>query len=303
MAGNVIQYSGVSKRFGDTEAVKNISFHVREGEVIGFVGPNGAGKTTTISMMLGFIHPTHGAIKLFGESSIRPENAHKTHRRIGYAAGDMALFDNLTGKQYLDFMAGRFGCERAVRERLDQRLSPQLNKRLKNLSRGNKQKIALIAALQHDPELIVMDEPTSGLDPLMQETLLDIIREEANRGATVFMSSHILSEVARVSDRVLFMKKGRIVTDETITEIEKNAGKLIHLYGSQTEIKTLKTTVPPKATIVSEEKDKLSLRYDEDIHVALRWLANKHFRDVDIENRQLDDIFKDLYADEKTGEQ
>lgn len=303
MASNVIQYSGVSKRFGDTEAVKNISFHVREGEVIGFVGPNGAGKTTTISMMLGFIHPTHGSIKLFSESAIRPENAHKTHRRIGYAAGDMALFDSLTGKQYLDFMANRFGCERAVRERLDQRLSPQLNKRLKHLSRGNKQKIALIAALQHDPELIVMDEPTSGLDPLMQQTILDIIREEANRGATVFMSSHILSEVAHVSDRVLFMKKGRIVTDESIAEIEKNAGKLIHLYGNETELKTLKTTIPPKATIVGEEKGKLSLRYDEDIHAALRWLSNKRFHDVDIENRQLDDIFKDLYADEKIGEE
>lgn len=302
MASNVIQYSGVSKRFGDTEAVKNVSFHVREGEVVGFVGPNGAGKTTTISMMLGFIHPTHGTIKLFGDTAIRPETAHKTHRRIGYAAGDMALFDNLTGKQYLNFMANRFGCESTVRERLDKRLSPQLDKRLKNLSRGNKQKIALIAALQHDPELIVMDEPTSGLDPLMQETLLDIIREEADRGATVFMSSHILSEVARVSDRVLFMKKGRIVTDETTAEIEKNAGKLIHLYGSEPELKTLRTTLPPKATVIGDEKGKLSLRYDEDIHAALRWLANKRFRDVDIENRQLDDIFKDLYADEKTGE-
>lgn len=298
---SLIQFSNVSKHFGDVSAVNNISFHVNPGEVIGFVGPNGAGKTTTISMMLGFTRPAHGAIKLFGQP-VHPENAHKSHRQIGYVAGDMALFDSLTGKQYLDFMAYRFGCEREVRERLDTRLSPQLDKRLKTLSRGNKQKIALIAALQHDPELIVMDEPTSGLDPLMQQTLLAIIREEAARGATVFMSSHILSEVATVCDRVLFMKKGRIITDETMTEIEKNAGKLIHLHGNEAELKTLKTTLPTSASLVAEEKTTLTIRYDGDIHAALRWLSGKRFHDVDIENRQLDDIFKDLYMDEGTGE-
>lgn len=253
-------------------------------------------------MMLGFTRPTQGTIKLFGQST-HPENAHTSHRRVGYAAGDMALFDSLNGKQYLDFMAHRFGCEPTVRERLDKRLSPQLDKRLKTLSRGNKQKIALIAALQHDPELIIMDEPTSGLDPLMQQTMLDIIREEAARGATVFMSSHILSEVATVCDRVLFMKKGRIITDETMANIEKNAGKLIQLHGSADELKTLKTTLPSQADIISDEKAKLTIRYDGDIHAALRWLSGKRFHDVDIENRQLDDIFKDLYMDESAGEQ
>jgi len=295
---NIIQFSSVSKHFGETEAVRNISFHIKPGEVVGFVGPNGAGKTTTISMMLGFIHPTHGEIKLFGTHVTRPENAHASHSKIGYAAGDMALFDNLTGKQYLDFMAHRNGREDDVRARLDKRLGPQLDKRLKHLSRGNKQKIALIAALQHDPELIIMDEPTSGLDPLMQESFLNIVREEAARGATVFMSSHILSEVAHVCDRVLFMKKGRIVTDETTKEIEKNAGKLIHLYGNEVELKILKTTAPDTASFLSQQNGTLSLRYDGDIHAALRWLANKRFRDVDIENRQLDDIFKTMYADE-----
>lgn len=295
--GNVVQFSSVSKHFGPTEAVRSISFHVSPGEVIGFVGPNGAGKTTTISMILGFIRPTHGEIKLFG-SPTRPENAHRTHRRIGYAAGDMALFDNLTGKQYLSFVAHRNGCDTAVRARLDKRLGPQLDKRLKHLSRGNKQKIALVAALQHDPELIIMDEPTSGLDPLMQETFLDIIREEAARGATVFMSSHILSEVAHACDRVLFMKKGRIITDAATNEIEKNAGKLIHLYGNEAELKVLKTTAPENSSIIQQDTGKLSIRYDGDIHAAMRWLASKKFRDVDIENRQLDDIFKSLYADE-----
>ena len=299
---SVIQFSSVSKHFGETEAVRGISFHVDPGEVVGFVGPNGAGKTTTISMMLGFIHPSHGTIKLLGSHIVRPENAHASHRSIGYAAGDMALFDNLTGKQYLDFMAHRNGCERTVRARLDKRLGPQLDKRLKHLSRGNKQKVALIAALQHDPELIIMDEPTSGLDPLMQETFLNIVREEADRGATVFMSSHILSEVARVCDRVLFMKKGRIISDEATTDIEKNAGKLIHLYGDAAQLKLLKMTAPETAVVLAHENGKLSLRYDDDIHTALRWLANKRFRDVDIENRQLDDIFKSLYADEN-GEQ
>jgi len=298
MSNRVIHLSNVSKRYGDFTAVKDINFSVKRGEVVGFVGPNGAGKTTTISLLLGFQSATKGTVRLY-EEPILPSTAHRTHRRIGYAAGDMAFFDNLTGEQYLEFMAHRFGINIEIRARLDNRLSPQLHTRLKQLSRGNKQKIGLIAALQHDPELIILDEPTSGLDPLMQETFLTLIREEAERGATVFMSSHILSEVAAVCSRVIFMKKGRIVSDTLVSEIEQSAGKLIRISGSEHEIKLLLATIPDAVDIESSTETSVILQCRGDIHLVLRWLASKRFADISIEDRQLDDLFLDLYQDEE----
>lgn len=296
---NSIHVSNLSKNFGDTAAVRDITFTIKKGEIVGFVGPNGAGKSTTIALLLGFIRASKGTIKLLGSQEVTPETAHRAHKHIGYIAGDMTMFDALTGAQYLAFMAGRFGIDREVRKRLEDRLSPQLDRRLKQLSRGNKQKISLIAALQHDPDLIIMDEPTSGLDPLMQETFLAIIREEAARGATVFMSSHILSEVAEVCTRVMFMKKGRIVNDQPIRELEKSAGKLLRITATDTEMKPILASIPATATQVSLEGEELVLRYDGDIHAALRWLSGKKFKDVQIVDRQLDDLFIDLYREEE----
>ena len=295
---NSIHVANLSKNFGDTAAVRDVTFTIKKGEIVGFVGPNGAGKSTTIALLLGFIRANKGTIKL-DVHEINPESAHKSHKHIGYIAGDMTMFDSLTGAQYLKFMANRFGINKEVRARLEDRLSPQLDRRLKQLSRGNKQKISLIAALQHDPDLIIMDEPTSGLDPLMQETFLTIIREEAARGATVFMSSHILSEVAEVCTRVMFMKKGRIVSDQPIKELEKNAGKLLHITASDIEMKPILASIPKDASQVSHQNGELVLRYDGDIHAALRWLSAKKFKDVQIVDRQLDDLFIDLYREEE----
>ena len=294
-----IHVANLSKRFGDTTAVRDISFTIKKSEIVGFVGPNGAGKTTTIALLLGFLRATKGEIKLLNRHTITPETAHRSHKHIGYVAGDMTLFDGITGEQYLKFMANQFGIDEKVRQRLDARLNPQLDKKLKTLSRGNKQKISLIAALQHDPELIIMDEPTSGLDPLMQETFLNIIREEAARGATVFMSSHILSEVAEVCTRVMFMKKGRIVSDQATTDLQKNAGKLIHISAGSEQIKTLISSVPDDATIIYKSASRLTLRYDTNIQPALRWLSTKNFDDLQIVDRKLDDLFIDLYKEEE----
>ena len=296
---HVIRFSGITKAFGETRALQDVSFTVQPGEVVGFVGPNGAGKTTAISTMLGFLRPSSGEVTLFTTQKVTPASAHLTHDKIGYCAGDMALFDNLTGKQYLEFHAHRFGMDKEIQRRLISKLQPQLHAKLRTLSRGNRQKVALVAALQHNPELIVLDEPTSGLDPLMQETFMDIIREEAKRGATVFMSSHILSEVAEVCSRVLFMKAGKIVTDEATSDIKERAGKLVHLKVHAKERDTIKKILPPQTAVVEETDSVLSLRYDGDIHQLMRWLIGKRFTDLTIEDRQLDDIFRDLYRDEE----
>ncbi|TAH31942.1 ABC transporter ATP-binding protein [Candidatus Saccharibacteria bacterium] len=296
---SIIHVANLSKHFGATEAVRDISFTIKKGEIVGFVGPNGAGKSTTIALLLGFIHASKGEVTIFGKHHIRPETAHRSHRRIGYIAGDMPMFDSLTGSQYLSFMGHRFGIDTDVRARLEDRLEPQLDKRIKQLSRGNKQKISLIAALQHNPDLIIMDEPTSGLDPLMQETFLSIIREEAARDATVFMSSHILSEVAQVCSRVMFMKRGRIVSDQAMEEIEKNAGKLVKIIAGSEQIKALLASIPKQALVLTQTKNQLVLRYDSDLHEVLRWLSTKKFDDLEILDRQLDDLFIDFYKDEE----
>jgi ABC-2 type transport system ATP-binding protein len=267
--------------------------------VVGFVGPNGAGKTTAISTLLGFIRPTKGEVTLFATRKVTPATAHLTHRTIGFCAGDMALFENLTGNQYLAFHAARFGLNKEVQKRLINKLQPQLDTKIRTLSRGNRQKVALVAALQHDPELIILDEPTSGLDPLMQEMFMQIIKDEAERGATVFMSSHILSEVAQVCSRVLFMRAGKIVTDESIEEIEQRAGKLVHLTTPPKEQDLIVKILPKGASVMSQTQKVLTLKYDGDINLLLRWLIGKRFTDLTIEDRQLDDIFRDMYKDEE----
>lgn len=295
----VIRLSKLSKQFGDVTAVNNIDLEVKQGEIIGFVGPNGAGKTTTISMLLGFLRASHGSIEILGQS-VAPSNAHHLHHRIGYVAGDMELFDNLTGHQYLSFLASITGCNTSHFETLCKQLQPTLNKPLKKLSRGNKQKVALVGALQHQPELIIFDEPTSGLDPLMQETFLDLIQERNKAGATVFMSSHILSEVAKVCDRVIFMKDGKIIEDTSVSSIEKLAGKRITVEAKPDVISKLKMTAPDTLELVSSKVCSLTYQLHQGtVNPVLKWLAAYDLSNIDIHERELDDIFRHLYETEK----
>ena len=238
----VIEIKRATKKFGDFTAVGNASFRVFKGDIVGFVGANGAGKTTTIGMLLGFIKPTEGIVKLFTDE-ITPANAHKSHKKIGYAAGDMELPARLTGRQYLDFVLYQAGGDHQEQyKKLVKRFMPELNKKIHELSRGNKQKIALIAAFLHEPELVVLDEPTSGLDPVMQEEFLELIREYKSSGGTVFMSSHYLQEVVDVCSRVILMRKGVLIQDTTTDELLGASGKYV------TVVSGYKHTNPPKGS-------------------------------------------------------
>ena len=225
----VIQITSLTKRYGAQAAIEDVDFAVEQGEVVGFVGLNGAGKSTTINAMLGFIRPTRGSIELF-EQKVLPQNAHITHQRIGFASGDMALFDHLTGAQYLNFLSHRYLVDTQARTaELCSRFNPQLHKKISSLSRGNKQKIALITAFMASPELVVLDEPTSGLDPFMQEAFLRLVREESQRGTTIFMSSHYLHEVADVCSRVLLMRQGKLVKDISAQQLLAASGKSVRV--------------------------------------------------------------------------
>ncbi|HEY3523208.1 MAG TPA: ABC transporter ATP-binding protein [Candidatus Limnocylindrales bacterium] len=206
----IIETQKLTKSYGGHRGIEDVDLEVREGEVFGFLGPNGAGKTTTIRTLLDLIHPTAGKAFVFGiETTSDPVSI---HRRVGYIPGEFGLYDRLTGGQTIEYFANlRGGVDPAYQRSLIERLDIDPSRRFKEYSKGNKQKIGLVVALQHRPELLILDEPTSGLDPLVQQSFYALVHEAKAEGRTVFLSSHILSEVERTSDRVAIVRDGRLV--------------------------------------------------------------------------------------------
>jgi len=224
----VITLEKLTKSYGSSRGIIEVDLEVQAGEIFGFLGPNGAGKTTTIRTMLDLIRPTGGKAFVFGiESSVDPV---AIHRRIGYIPGEFALYDRLTGRQTLDYFANlRGGVDRAYQASLIERFDLDAGKRFKTYSKGNKQKIGVIAALQHRPELLVLDEPTSGLDPLVQQTFFETLRECVDGGATAFLSSHILSEVEKTCRRVAIIRDGRLTKLDTVDGLRDLAHHQVEL--------------------------------------------------------------------------
>ncbi len=214
-----IEVEGLVKRYRGFQALHGIDLEVERGEVFGFIGPNGAGKTTLIRTMLDLIRPSEGRVRIFGLDS--RADARGVHERTGYVPGELALWERLTGRQalaYLSALRGGAGDERI--EPLAERLRLDLDRPIRDLSKGNKEKIGLIQGLMHEPDLIVLDEPTSGLDPLIQHEVFAIVDEIGERGGTVFFSSHHLSEVERIAARVGVIREGRMVTVDTVERLE-----------------------------------------------------------------------------------
>jgi ABC-2 type transport system ATP-binding protein len=206
----VIQTEKLTKSYGPHRGIVDLDLTVNQGEVFGFLGPNGAGKTTTIRVLLDLIRPTGGRATVFGLDITA--DAVAIHRRIGYLPGEFALYDRLTGGQTLDYFANlRGGVDRAYQRSLVERFDLDPTRRFKEYSKGNKQKVGLVVALQHKPELLLLDEPTSGLDPLVQQTFFSVLREAVAGGGTVFLSSHILSEAEKACDRVGIIRDGLLV--------------------------------------------------------------------------------------------
>ncbi len=195
----LIAAAGLTKYYGKTRGIEDLTFSVDEGEVFGFLGPNGAGKTTTIRCLLDFIRPTRGGVTIFGLDPRR--DGPRVHARIGYLPGELALYERLTGERYLDdFATFRGGVPRDRYASLAERLGLDITKHIRDLSHGNKQKVGLVQAFMHRPDLLILDEPTQGLDPLVQQVFYAMLDEERGRGATVFLSSHVMPEVERVCD-------------------------------------------------------------------------------------------------------
>ena len=223
-----IETRQLSKRYGATVAVEALDLEIAEGEVYGYLGPNGAGKTTTIRLLLGLHRPTSGRAQLFGHDCWRdPVNA---HQRIAYVAGEPLLWPAMTGERTLEYLARlRGGCDRAYRAELIDRFELDTSKRIRALSKGNRQKVQLIAALATRADLLVLDEPTSGLDPLMEMVFRDSVRQAKDRGQAVFLSSHILSEVEAVCDRVGILRAGRLIDEGTMAQLRALSAQTVEV--------------------------------------------------------------------------
>ncbi|GAB4482157.1 MAG: ABC transporter ATP-binding protein [Anaerolineae bacterium] len=218
----VIQTDRLTKYYGKSRGVLDLSLSVEPGEVFGFLGPNGAGKTTTIRILLGLIRATRGSATVLGMDPFREAVA--LHRRVGYVSGELALYPRLTGEQTLRYFAGlRGGVDWDFVRDLARRLDFDLSRVVGTYSRGNKQKLGLIQALMNRPELLILDEPTAGLDPLMQQVFYDLVREGRAAGQTFFLSSHILPEVERICDRVGIIRQGRLVEVQTVAVLKQRA--------------------------------------------------------------------------------
>lgn len=230
-----ISIVNLSKRYtkGASLALDNLSLNVHSGEVYGFLGANGAGKSTTIRLLLNFIQPTSGSGQIMGNDIVEDSVAVK--HDVGYLAGDVALYDKLTGKEFLQYMADLHPLEHeSFQNELVNAFEAQIDKRLSTLSKGNRQKIGIIQALMHEPKVLILDEPTSGLDPLMQEVFFEYIKKAKTNGACVFFSSHNLSEVQRICDRIGFIHNGKLIREQSLDELTQNAAHTFDLIFAAT---------------------------------------------------------------------
>lgn len=291
---NAIQLSNLTKYYGKSKGILNLNLDVKEGEFFGFIGPNGAGKSTTIRTLLGLITPSSGQAKIFDET-IRQRNP-QIRSHIGYLPSEAVFYRGMNVKDLLKLSADLHhkDCS-AEREILCRRLQLDVNRKVDELSFGNRKKVAIVSALQHQPKLLILDEPTSGLDPLMQREFFHIIRERNEQGATVFLSSHVLSEIQRNCTRAAIIREGRIIACDRVEALSKTNAKRISVQGqvsldSLEEIRDLK-----------ENDGIFSFLYGGDIHRLLETLSAGTITDLSISDPDLDEIFLHYY--ENGGEQ
>jgi ABC-2 type transport system ATP-binding protein len=293
-----ISICGISKQYGNLRAVNDLHLEVAEGEILGFLGLNGAGKTTTIRVLLDLLRPTGGRAFIFGHDC--QAAGLQARSNIGYLPGEMGIYSDLTGRAVLDLMAGLNGrtvdnkhrCE--LQERLDLPDS-DLRRRLREYSTGMKRKLGIIQAFQADPPLLILDEPTEGLDPLMQESFYSLLADAKQRGRTVFMSSHVLSEVDRVCDRIAILRNGELVLLSAVEESLRLATRRVRvLFAENVE---LATGLPPGNQIVDNGPRVWNLKVDGALGPLLRVIAALPVKDIEIEEPKLEDVVMKYYRE------
>jgi ABC-2 type transport system ATP-binding protein len=295
----IIETERLTKTYGAHRGIIDVDLVVDEGEAFGFLGPNGAGKTTTIRTLLDHIRPTSGRARIFGiETTVDPV---AIHRRVGYLPGEFSLYDKLTAGQTIEYFANlRGGVDSAYQSQLIARLDIDPSRKFRELSKGNKQKIGLVVALQHRPDLLILDEPTSGLDPLVQQTFYEVIREAKSEGRTVFLSSHILSEVERTCDRVAIIRDGRLVRLDRVEALRDVAHHQVELRFAG-DVPVGAFAALPGVSDVTTDDHTLRLRVSGPITPIVREAANHELLDFVSREPTLEETFLAEYA--RTPEQ
>lgn len=290
---NVIEINDVSKDYGNHKGIFHVSFDVRKGEVFGFLGPNGAGKTTTIRHLLGFIYATHGSCTISGMDC--GTQAAEIQKTLGYIPGEITLMNEMTGIQFLHFMADYRGMKDFSKaEELMKRFALDPKGKIKRMSKGMKQKLGIIVAFMHDPEVLILDEPTSGLDPLMQNEFVDLVLEEKKRGKTILMSSHMFEEVEKTCDRVGIIKDGEMV-------------RIDHVHALQeSRLLTYRVTLKQEADMERFQQEMLQIKkvrgkeasviVTRDVSSFIHILDGYEIERLDVEHQSLEEIFMQFYG-------
>jgi ABC-2 type transport system ATP-binding protein len=285
-----IEIKALTKFYGTKKALNNVSFEVGQGEIFGYLGPNGAGKTTTINCMMDFIKPTSGQVLINNLDANLQSTALKL--LIGYVSSDVSLYENWTGSDHLKLLESVRGKSRILKRLLkDFQYDPSLT--VRKLSTGNKQKLAVIMALMHEPQFLILDEPTRGLDPLLQNVFYSYLREFAAKNTTVFFSSHNLAEVENVCDRVAIIKEGKIEAVESISGMKGKRMYLVTIsYDGEFPKSKLKEL---KAVVIGEYDHKIKIKVPGDVNKLLDVLATVKLTDLHIEQASLEEIFLEYY--------
>ena len=291
-----IAFKSVTKTYGSHVAIQNMDLTVETGEIFGFLGPNGAGKTTAIRILTGFLNPTAGMASIFGMNCWK--HTVDISKKIGFVPDLSSLYDNSTGIELLDYFGSLHGgLNRKILNELCEALKlshKDLNRKIKQYSHGMKRKLAIIQAMQHQPDLLIMDEPTQGLDPLTQISLFGILKSFSNNGGTIFFSSHVLSEVENLCERVAIIREGKLIVIEKIKKLKSRKRRVAKIK--------FKNEAPSKfnlqgATIIANKNNEVLLSLDHDINPLIKMLSNYEVEDLSIEEPSLEDIFLDYYKE------
>ena len=293
---NVIEIKNLTKDYGKSRGITDVSFNVEEGEIFGFIGPNGAGKSTTIRTLLALIHQTSGSATIFGKDTLA--HYQEISENIGYLPSEVFYYDNMKVIDLLKYSASFYkkDCSARIKE-LSTLLDLDLNKKIEDLSFGNRKKVGIVQGLLHEPKLIILDEPTSGLDPLMQQKFFDLLRDENKKGATILFSSHILSEVQKLCHRVAIIKEGKIIKVEKISTLRDNNFKRFK-FESSVAIEKAYFDIPGVSNY--EIKDTvISFLFKGDINSITKKLAGLTIDNLWVEEPDLEEIFMHYYEKEE----
>ena len=287
---NVIEASDLCKNYGNDVGIKNINLEIKKGEVFGFIGPNGAGKSTFIRTLLGLIHPSSGTAKVLGHNI--KNKSEEIRKKLGYLPSEVNYYDGMSSRELLEYHAGFYeNVDTTKIKTLSEIFELDLDRKIEELSFGNKKKCAIIQSVIHEPDLLILDEPTSGLDPLMQNRFFELLEEENKKGTSIFFSSHILAEVQRLCNRAAIIRKGEISAVEDIQSLlEKQMKKARFVFNEKQELKFISGVQNPTWT-----NNKLTFDYIGPVKELIKWMSQLDLQDAVLEEPDLETIFMNYY--------